>query len=87
MVVSEEDNELSDSNISDNYDLTVDTNIPTRTKWEENNFQEPMELARNPSDTRRTRSQFESVLCMKDPLFEEKCYLMLESDPQTYEYP
>ena len=23
---------------------------------------------------------------MKDPLFAEKCYLMVESDPQTYEY-
>ena len=23
---------------------------------------------------------------MKDPLFVEKCYLMDESDPQTYEY-
>ena len=44
------------------------------------------ELARNPSDTRRTRSQFESALCMKDHLFDEKCYLMVESDPQTYEY-
>ena len=44
------------------------------------------ELARNPSDTRRTRSQFESALCMKDPLFTEKFYLMVESDPQTYEY-
>ena len=23
---------------------------------------------------------------MKDPLFEEKCYLMVELDPHTYEY-
>ena len=23
---------------------------------------------------------------MKDPLFVEKCYMMVESDPQTYEY-
>ena len=23
---------------------------------------------------------------MKDPMFAEKCYLMIESDPQTYEY-
>ena len=23
---------------------------------------------------------------MKDPLFDEKCYMMVESDPQTYEY-
>ena len=34
------------------------------------------ELAGNPNDTRRTRSQFESALCVKDPLFAEKRYLM-----------
>ena len=44
------------------------------------------ELARNPNDTRRTRSQFESALCVKDPLFAEKCYLMIDYDPKTYEY-
>ena len=43
------------------------------------------ELARDPNDPRRTRSQFESGLCMKDPMFSEKCYLMVESHPQTYE--
>ena len=43
------------------------------------------ELAGNPCDTRRTRYQFESVLCVKYPLFAEKCYLMVESDPHTYE--
>ena len=39
------------------------------------------ELVGNPSDPRRTRYQFESALCMKDPLFVEKFYLMVESDP------
>ena len=39
------------------------------------------ELARNPNDTRRTRSQFESALYVKDPLFAEKCYMMAESNP------
>ena len=42
--------------------------------------------AGNPSDTTRTRSQFESALCMKDHLFDKKCYLMVGSYPQTYEY-
>ena len=40
----------------------------------------------NPSDTRRNKSQFESSLCVKDPFFDEKCYLMVDSDPYTYEY-
>ena len=39
------------------------------------------ELAGNPNDPRRTRSQFESALCMKDPMFAEKFYLMVELDP------
>ena len=73
--------------MSDNDDLISYPNIPTRTKWEENTIHVAQELAGNPSDSRRTRSQFESALCMKDPLFAEKCYLMVESDPHTYEYP
>ena len=40
------------------------------------------ELAGNPNDTRRTRSQFESALYVKDPVFAEKCYLMIDSDPR-----
>ena len=67
----------------DNYDLISDHNSPTRPKWESKTIHAVGELAGNPSDTKRTRSQFESALCMKDPLFAEKCYLMVESDPQT----
>ena len=43
------------------------------------------QLAVDPNDPRRNRSQFESGLCMKDPEFAEKCYLMVEYDPQKYE--
>ena len=72
--------------MSNNYDLIADPDSPTSQKWAEKTIHAAGELAGNPSDTRRTRSQFESALCMKDPLFAEKCYLMVESDPQTYEY-
>ena len=65
----------------DNYDLIVDPNIPTRTNWEERTINAAGELAGNPSDTRRTRSQLESDLCVKDPLFVGNFYLMVESDP------
>ena len=44
-----------------------------------------LELAGIPNDIRKTRSQFESSLCVKDTLFVEKCYLMIYSDPHTYE--
>ena len=69
----------------DNDDLIVDTDSPTRPKWEANTIHAAGELAGNPSDPRRTGSQFESALCIKDPLFAEKRYMMVESDPQTYE--
>ena len=84
--VSEETIEFADSDMSYNDDLISDPNIPTRPKWAANTIHAAGELAGNPSDTRRTRSQFESALCMKDPLFAEKCYMMVESDSKTYEY-
>ena len=65
----------------DNDDLISYPNIPTIPKWATNTIHAVGELAGNPNDTGRTRSQFESALCVKDPLFAEKCYLMVESDP------
>ena len=81
MIVSEETNEFDDSDMSYNYDLISDPNSPTRPKWAARTIHVARELAGNPSDTRRTRSQFESALCVKDPLFAEKLYLMVESYP------
>ena len=78
LIVSEETNEFVDSDMSDNDDLIADPNSPTRPKWEPNTIHAARELAGNPSDPRRTRSQFESALSMKDPLFAEKCYLIVE---------
>ena len=72
--------------MSDNDDLITDPNSPTRPKWAAKTIHAARELDGNPSDSRRTRSQFESSLCVKDPLFAQKCYLMVESDPYTYEY-
>ena len=74
------------SDMSDNDDLIAYHNNPTRPKWAANTIHAAGELAGNPSDPRRTISQFESALCMKDPLFADKCYMMVESDPHTYEY-
>ena len=72
--------------MSDNDDFISDPNSPTRPKWAENTIHAAGELVGNPSDTRRTRSQLESDLCVKDPLFVGNFYLMVESDPHTYEY-
>ena len=81
MIVSEETNEFADSYMSDNDELIADPNIPTRTKWEANTIHSARELAGNPNDTRSTRSQFESALCVKDPLFSKNYYLMIHSNP------
>ena len=78
MIVSEETNEFDDSDMSDNDDLIAYPNNPTRPKWAAKTIHAARELAGNPSDTRRTRSQFESALCMKDPTFVEKGYMMFE---------
>ena len=72
MIVSEETNEFVDSDMSDNDDLIADPNSPTIPKWAAKTIHGAGELAGNLSDTRRTRSQFESALCVKDPLFVEK---------------
>ena len=79
LIVSEETNEFADSIMSSSDELFVDPNIPIIPKWEERTIHVARELARNPSDTRRTRSQFESALCVKDPPFAKKFYLMVES--------
>ena len=81
MNVSEEINEFVDFDMSNNYDLIAYSDSPTRPKWEANTIHVAGELARNPSDTRRTRSQFKSVVFVKDTIFAEKCYLMIDSDP------
>ena len=72
MILSEETNEFADSDMSDNDDLISDPNILTRPKWVANTIHAAGELVGNRNDTRRTRSQFESALCVKDPLFAEK---------------
>ena len=72
MIVSGETNEFADSDMSNNADLIAYPNSPTIPKWAPNTIHAARELARNPSDTRRTRSQFESALCVKDPLFAKK---------------
>ena len=71
--------EHADSDMSDNDYLITDPNSPTRPKWTANTIHAAGELAGNPNDPRRTRSQLESALCMKDPLFAKKCYMMVES--------
>ena len=84
MNVSGETNEFIDSDMYDNDDLIADPNIPTRPKWEANTIHVAGELVGNPSDSRRTRSQFECSLSIKDTLFDDKCFIMIEYDVNKY---
>ena len=61
------------------------TNTSTILRRESYTIHAAEELAGNPNDPRRTRSQFESSISVKDPFFNDKCYIMVELDPQTYE--
>ena len=80
LIVIQESNKFYDS-----YMSITGTNTHTRQKLEANTIQVAGELAGSPSDPRRTRSQFKRVLSIKESCFAEKCYLMVESDPHTYE--
>ena len=71
--------------MSNSDEFIADPNSPTRPKWASKTLHVAGELVGNPNDPWRTRSQFESAMCMKDPMFAEKCYMMVESDPHTYE--
>ena len=84
LVVSEGTNEIYDYYMYNNDYLFSYPNIPTRPKWEAKIIHAASELARNPRDPRRTRSQFESAISVKDPCFSYKCFIMVESYPHTY---
>ena len=81
MIVSEETNEFFDSDMYDNDELIPYPNSPKIPKWAARTIHAAGELAGNPNDTRRTRYQFESALCVKYPFFDEKFYLMIYSNP------
>ena len=72
MKVSEEFVEHADSDMSNSDEFITDPKIPTRRKWASKTLHAAGELDGDLNDPRRTRSQFESGLCMKDPMFAEK---------------
>ena len=72
LIVSEETNDFADYDMYSNDYFISYPNSPKITKWAANTIHAIGELAGNPNDTRRTRSQFDSSLCVKDPLFNEK---------------
>ena len=57
--------------MSNSDDLIAYPNSPTRPKLSARTFQVTGELSGNPSDLRRTRSQSERALSVKDPFLDE----------------
>ena len=60
--VSEEFVEHADSDLYDGYEFISDPKIPTRPKWAAKTLHAKGEIAGDPNDPRRTRSQFEVLL-------------------------
>ena len=70
--------------MSNNEYLIAYPNNPIILNWVANTIQATGELAGNPSDPKRTGSQFNSSISIKDPCFAKKCYMIIEFDPQKY---
>ena len=75
----------------DNYDINVDENdiyvddSPSRPKWAETIVQAAGELARNPQEPRKTRSQTSKDYFASDSDIDEKFYMLISYYPQTYQ--
>ena len=65
-------------------DISVDDS-PSRPKWDEKIVQAIGELAGNPHEPRKTRSQTSSASFASDSALVEHYYMMIGSDPQTYQ--
>ena len=58
---------------------------PYRPKWAETIVQAARELAGNPQEPRKTRSQTSKASFASDSALAEHCYMLISSEPQTYQ--
>ena len=65
-------------------EISVDES-PSRPKWDEKIIQAAWELDRNPQEPRKTRSQTSNASFASDSAIAEHCYILIGSDPQTYQ--
>ena len=65
------------------YDIFVDDS-PSRPKWAEKIIQAAGELAGNPHEPRKTRSQTSSASFASDSAIDEHHYMLIGYDPNTY---
>jgi len=58
---------------------------PSRPKWAEKIVQAAGELAGNPQEPRKTRSQTSKASFASDSALSEHCYMLISFDPYTYQ--
>ena len=84
------DDDVSDVSISYFYysnmeyeddDMHAYHDSPTSPKWVEKTIQVAGDLARDPLDTRKTRSQFHNAFSTCDLNITERCFMMVGYDP------
>ena len=65
--------------------MHADHDSPIRPKWAEKSIQVAGDLAGDPLDSRKTRSQFHNAFstCVSNIL--ERCFMMVGYDPHSYE--
>ena len=73
----------SDMNVAED-DISVDDS-PSRPKWAEKIVQAAGELAGNPQEPRKTRSQTSKASFASDSVLDEHCYMLIISEPQISE--
>jgi hypothetical protein len=72
---------------SDAKSVHADEETEQIPKWAQSTLQDASDLVEDPTNTRRTRSQFEDpphVLTTTEPMLPLHCYMVQSSDPQTY---
>ena len=66
-------------------DYIVVYDSPSRPKWDEKIIQAAGELAGNPQEPRKTRSQTSNASFASDSDLAEHCYMLIGSDPQKFQ--
>jgi hypothetical protein len=78
---------MHSSEHSDAESVHADEEPEKMPKWAQSTLQDAGDLVGDPTDPRRTRSQFEDpphVLTTTEPMMPLHCYMVQSSDPQTY---
>ena len=73
----------SDNDMAE-YEISVHES-PSRPKWAEKIIQAVGESVGNPLEPRKTRSQFHNASHASEIYFAEHCYMMIRSDPHSYQ--